>query len=271
MFRQFINPPNWFTSANIFCGFYAIILLIQGGGDPENLHRAAILVIFAAIFDMLDGRVARLTGMGSDFGTQLDSLADIVSFGLAPALLVWEWALEPLGPVGVGLGFLFVLCGAFRLARFNLLTQDDAPPRSESLGITITVAGTSLAVVVMAATDLNWAAPPGRVGFLVAAFAMLMVSNVPYRTFKSLRLSPITVGGAGLFITFCVVVGLRTNLSLTLLILAVVYVLSGPVEGLLRLGGRLRLAGPDLSDDEEADLGDLPDFSDLPDLTDRDA
>src|SRR5258708_25141661 len=111
--------PNLFTLSSIFCGFYAITLC-AGEASPSQLYQAALAIFFAMFFDGFDGRVARLTKTQSDFGIELDSLADVISFGAAPALLVYKWALLPLGFVGVFLAFVFVACGALRLARFNL-------------------------------------------------------------------------------------------------------------------------------------------------------
>ena len=100
MIRHFLNPPNWFTSAGIFCGLYSIVLS-TGVEGPPNYYHAAMMVLFASVFDMLDGRVARITGRGSDFGIQLDSLADVVSFGIAPAVLLHSWGIHSLGAWGL--------------------------------------------------------------------------------------------------------------------------------------------------------------------------
>ncbi|MEZ4237066.1 MAG: CDP-alcohol phosphatidyltransferase family protein [Myxococcota bacterium] len=125
MIRHFLNPPNWFTSASIFCSVYAMALVLATPQvDPATLSRACVLVIFGGIFDLLDGRVARMTNRFTEFGVQLDSIADVLGFGLAPALIAWVWALKDLGPVGVGVTFWYVLCAAFRLARFNVAAQE---------------------------------------------------------------------------------------------------------------------------------------------------
>ena len=109
--------PNLFTTGNLFCGFWAIISVFQ-----EKYFYAAIAILLAAVFDVLDGKVARLSGATSKFGVQYDSLADLVSFGVAPALLAFSWALRPYGRFGWLAAFLFVVCGALRLARFNVQT-----------------------------------------------------------------------------------------------------------------------------------------------------
>ena len=108
--------PNLFTTANMFSGFYAIIATFN-----EDYFIAAIAILIATIFDNLDGKVARLTKATSRFGVEYDSLADLISFGLAPGLLAFSWALNAYGRIGWVAAFLFVACGALRLARFNVL------------------------------------------------------------------------------------------------------------------------------------------------------
>ena len=107
--------PNLMTTANLFCGFFSIIHSIKG-----DFKYASIAIVVAAIFDMLDGRLARLTRATSKFGAEYDSLCDLVSFGLAPGLLLYLWALSPFGRLGWIACFLMVACGALRLARFNV-------------------------------------------------------------------------------------------------------------------------------------------------------
>src|SRR5947207_13416458 len=116
--------PNLITLSSIFCGFDAIRLAARGSDD--DIYRAAVLLIFAMIFDMLDGRVARMTKTQSAFGVQIDSLADIVSFGVAPSMLVYHWTLHRLGLTGLIVSFAFTACGAIRLARFNVLSMGEA-------------------------------------------------------------------------------------------------------------------------------------------------
>ena len=106
--------PNLFTSGALFCGFYSIIAGMQG-----DFYAGAVAILVAMVFDGLDGRVARLTGTNSAFGAQYDSLSDLVSFGLAPALLTFNWALQDLGKVGWVAAFIYTACAALRLARFN--------------------------------------------------------------------------------------------------------------------------------------------------------
>ncbi len=112
--------PSMFTVANMFCGWACIVYAMRG-----EYATAAPLVAFAMILDTLDGRVARMTGATSDFGVEFDSLADVISFGVAPAVLVFTWGLEPLGRVGWAVAFLYVTATAMRLARFNIQSGGD--------------------------------------------------------------------------------------------------------------------------------------------------
>src|SRR5215831_1422890 len=107
--------PSLFTLGNMFCGYVCIVYAMRA--DYES---AAPFIGFAIVLDMLDGRIARLTGSASAFGVEFDSLADVISFGLAPAMLVYAWGLAPLGRIGLAAGFLFVSAAAMRLARFNI-------------------------------------------------------------------------------------------------------------------------------------------------------
>jgi CDP-diacylglycerol--serine O-phosphatidyltransferase len=112
--------PSLFTLANLFCGWSAVVYAMRG-----ELETAAPFIGVAMVLDMLDGRIARMTGTASEFGLQLDSLADIVSFGMAPAVLAYAWGLAPLGRLGWAVGFLFVTAAALRLARFNIQKSSD--------------------------------------------------------------------------------------------------------------------------------------------------
>jgi CDP-diacylglycerol---serine O-phosphatidyltransferase len=190
--RHFLNPPNWFTSASIFCSVYAMALVLASPVvDPATLSRACVLVIFGGIFDLLDGRVARMTNRFTEFGVQLDSIADVLGFGLAPALIAWTWALKDLGPVGVAVTFWYVLCAAFRLARFNVDTKDgDWPLDGHTQGLTTTMAGGSLVTFVWVANDYlaGWIHVSAvELAAIIVFLGMLMISSLPFRNFKDLR------------------------------------------------------------------------------------
>src|SRR5574342_132788 len=151
-------------------------------------------IFLAIFFDAFDGRVARMTKTQSDFGVQLDSLADVISFGAAPALLVYKWALAPLGLAGIFVAFAFAACGALRLARFNVLAARGEKGSSRFfVGLPIPLAAGAIVALVIAhyrqfgsTTNATTHVP---VAFVVVLLSFLMVSTVRYRTFKDLHLS----------------------------------------------------------------------------------
>jgi CDP-diacylglycerol--serine O-phosphatidyltransferase len=145
--------PNLITLSSVFCGFDSLRISASAQGE-EDFYRAALLIVFAMLFDMLDGRVARMTKTQSAFGLQIDSLADVVSFGAAPALLVYEWTLHRVGTPGLVVSFLFVACGAVRLARFNVLSMGESgkptKPSKYIVGLPIPGAAGILVSIVVA-------------------------------------------------------------------------------------------------------------------------
>jgi CDP-diacylglycerol--serine O-phosphatidyltransferase len=231
--------PNLFTVSSILLGFYALVLC-AGDPSPAQLYQAALAIFFALFFDAFDGRVARMTKTQSDFGTQLDSLADVISFGAAPALLVYKWALAPLGLLGFFLSFAYVACGAIRLARFNVLAQrGDKGPSRFFVGLPIPLAAGAIVALVIAhyrtfrdATDAATRAP---IAVVVALLAFLMVSTVRYRTFKDVHISPKSLT---VFVFLCLVgvgVGIATRASFVLVVYVTAYVAMGLAESLLAL------------------------------------
>lgn len=255
--------PAMFTAGNLFLGFLAILKAIEGAmyahGGNYGYNRAwemAAIVIGVAVFlDGLDGRIARLTNTTSDFGRELDSLADVISFGIAPAVLAFVWGfyfVEPLAnaqahqylmQAGYFAIFLFVLCGASRLARFNISVDPvprnpGRPGRKYFVGLPIPAAAGMVAAVVYAAGSepLRWWPLVLAWIALNAILALLMISSWRYRSFKDFSLvsprSPSSV------VLFGVLLYLMWNFSkAVLLALAVVYVGSGIV---VRLGGLFR-------------------------------
>jgi CDP-diacylglycerol--serine O-phosphatidyltransferase len=180
--------PNLFTLSSIFCGFYAIILMSGVEATSTVIKQAATLIVFALLFDGLDGRVARLTKTQSDFGMELDSLADVVSFGVAPGILAYKYGLVHLGSLGVFLAFVFAACGAIRLARFNVLAHRNEGSAGYFLGLPIPLAAGVL-VSVMLANNGNPISAAGASSWaaLMLVISYLMVSNVRYRTFKKMK------------------------------------------------------------------------------------
>lgn len=231
--------PNLFTVSSILLGFYALVLC-AGDASPPQLYQAALAIFFAIFFDAFDGRVARMTKTQSDFGVQLDSLADVVSFGAAPALLVYKWALAPLGFLGFFVSFAFVACGALRLARFNVLAQRGDKGASRFFtGLPIPLAAGAIVSLVIAHyrtfRDATSAADRIPIAVVVALLAFLMVSTVRYRTFKDVHLSPKSLAVFGFLCVAGVAVGMVTRASFVLLVFAAAYVAMGLAEAVLEL------------------------------------
>jgi CDP-diacylglycerol--serine O-phosphatidyltransferase len=236
--------PSLFTIGNIFCGYYSIIATLRG-----NYDQAAIAIGFGYILDGLDGRIARLTGTSSNFGVQLDSLADVLTFGIAPSMLAFSWGLSSLGTAPIdnharSLGWLatfaFVMCGALRLARFNV--QSQRPPEAGAkryfVGLPIPAGAGLVASIVH-----FFKAPLSTVGesllwcVLVLLTAFLMISTIRYYSFKDLdlmRRRSVVLVGTGLLIGLVFYYSEQMLLSL-----AVVYAASGPVAKLLQVVRKL--------------------------------
>src|SRR5262249_29924075 len=175
--------PSLFTLGNMFCGYVCIVYAMRA--DYES---AAPFIGFAIVLDMLDGRIARLTGSASAFGVEFDSLADVISFGVAPAILAYAWGLAPLGRIGLAAGFLFVSAAAMRLARFNIQSGTGLDKRSFG-GMASPAAGGMLAATVYA---YPWGLYDYRAALPVLAMvlvpAALMVSTIRFRSFKTFDL-----------------------------------------------------------------------------------
>lgn len=223
--------PNLFTVSSIFCGFYAIITSMDSDG-VDRFYRAAVAILFAVVFDCADGRVARMTKTQSDFGIQLDSLADVISFGLAPALVVYEWALRGMGPVGVAICFLYAACGALRLARFNVMTNDQSESPIYFTGLPIPVAAASVVSLVM----VHYQVGGGNIGnqpimaVVMLLLSVLMVSNIHYRTFKKLSNRRLTVACVLCLALLVVVAAWQTSFSLMLVTLCAAFIALGLAE-----------------------------------------
>lgn len=176
--------PNLLTTAGLFAGFYSIIASFRA-----DFWTAAVAILIANVFDMLDGRVARLTHTTSRFGIEYDSLADLVAFGVAPAILVYRWALEPWATWGWLAASLYVTCGALRLARFNV--QYETAEKRHFVGLPIPAAAEVIATMVLLYHRLGGNGPTNK-HFLILlvtyALAALMVSSVKYFSFKETEL-----------------------------------------------------------------------------------
>lgn len=229
--------PNLMTTGNLFCGFFAVIQSIKG-----NFLFAAYAIVVAAVFDQLDGRLARLTRSTSKFGAEYDSLCDLVSFGMAPGVLLFLWALQPFGRLGWVACFLFVACGALRLARFNV--QAHVVEKNYFQGLPIPMAAGIVASSVLAFQDLELE-PNGNYGLLIMTvlLAFVMVSNFRFRSFKDLDLKerlPFRYLILGLGVL--VIVALRPEVMLFVLFMG--YAALGAVFGIFKLGKNIRKIKP---------------------------
>lgn len=228
--------PNLFTTANLFAGFYSIMCSISG-----DFTMAAATVFVAMVLDGLDGRVARITNTQSAFGAEYDSLSDMVAFGLAPAIMAYQWTLSELGNVGLTIAFIYVACAALRLARFN--TQIGVVDKRWFVGLASPAAAGVVAGVVWALSDNGVGAVDLAFvliilfAVLVAAVGMLMVSNVKYYSFKDFDFK-----GRVPFVAILVVVlafaVVFSDPPRILLLLFLVYALSGPVQYVLHMRSR---------------------------------
>ncbi len=220
--------PNFLTSLSLLSGFYAIIASMD-----RRFTYAAIAIFVSAIFDMLDGRVARMTNSSSRFGVEYDSLSDVIAFGVAPAVLAYTWALKSYGKFGWLAAFLFVACGALRLARFNI--QVDTVQKKHFLGLPIPAGATTIAGIVLFASWMGYGIGGLKtivMPIVIYCLALLMVSKFHYISFKDmgfLRARPFmsTVG---------VIVGLviiLTEYQISLFIATSAYAISGPIFTLI--------------------------------------
>lgn len=242
--------PNLITTMNLFMGFIAIIQAIKG----EFLF-AAYAIVAAAVFDQLDGRVARLTHSMSKFGAEYDSLCDLVSFGVAPGVMLYLWALQPFGRVGWLVSFLFAACGALRLARFNV--QATIIEKAYFQGLPIPMAAGIVASSVLAFTDLQ-IDPQGNFGILAMTvlLSIVMVSTFRYRSFKDIDLKhrlPFRYLVAG--VALVAIVAVRPEVMLFVVFMS--YAVLGAVFGILGWGKPPRTTtAVAVVTGESGDLGD---------------
>jgi CDP-diacylglycerol--serine O-phosphatidyltransferase len=215
--------PNIFTSLNLFCGFYSVISSIDG----MFIH-AAVSIIIAVVFDSLDGKIARATNTTSKFGIEYDSLADLISFGRAPALMIYLWALQPLGRMGWLAGFLFMACGALRLARFN--THAGTSGSDNFVGLPIPAGAAMNASIVLLFNKLNIDVNGYHVSILIMLYILsfLMVSSISYNSFKKPELFR-KMNFNVLVAVILILIFIASQPSIALFSLGLAYVISGPV------------------------------------------
>lgn len=221
--------PNLLTLGALFAGFYAIIAGMNG-----SFNAAGWAILIAAVLDGLDGRVARLTNTQSAFGAQFDSLADMVSFGVAPALIMFSWSLSSLGNAGWAASFIFISCAALRLARFNV--QLGTVDKRFFLGLQSPVAAGLVTFVVWVGykyqIEVTWVVSVGT-AVLTIFVGLLMISNYRYYSFKEIHFKG-TVPYVVFLMAVILLVVIAQNPHEVLLLMCLLYAASGPVVGLYK-------------------------------------
>lgn len=251
--------PNLFTVSSIFCGFYGVVTAASAVGPEAGalLYRACVAVIFAMVFDALDGRVARLTRTQSEFGVQMDSLADVISFGAAPALIAWHWGLSAFGTWGLLASFIYTASGAIRLARFNVMAATHQGPSTHFIGLPIPAAAGLLVAVIIArvrAGHLMLSGDELWAPLMMVGLGLLMISNIRFQTFKATRMTRRALAIILAVFAVATLAALRFGAAYAILGLLGAYLLLGLVEESLRL-----LRAPveeEIADPEEEELLD---------------
>lgn len=227
--------PNLFTAGSLFAGFYCMVSTVNG-----DYRTAALWILASSIFDGLDGKVARLTGTASKFGVEFDSLADVVSFGAAPGLLMYCWALKPFGRLGWLAGFLLLVCAALRLARFNV--QVETVESKRFVGLPTPASASMVSATVLFFYHMGWPASYNKLAILVLIYflALLMVSNVRYYSFKDpslIRRQPFAI----LVLAVLLLIVIAAEPVIMLFTIFICYILSGPIGFVVGYPRRRRL------------------------------
>ncbi len=278
--KTYFILPNLFTLASVFCGFYSIVLAARlhtegAASDQELLYKASLAIVLGLLFDGADGRIARLTRTQSDLGMQLDSLADVITFGVAPAMLVYRWGLSELGIWGLVVAFVFVACGALRLARFNVLSmreqaekarkaaagvQVSKTPGKYMMGLPIPIAANLLVALVLAnhAIGVIEVSNHAAIAGVVVVLSYLMISRVRFRSFKDLRPNKRTIAVIVALAAACVIAFVRFNGPLVLVSLLSLFVVLGLAEEVVfyrrRRREELKQKAADEPDDDEREV-----------------
>jgi CDP-diacylglycerol---serine O-phosphatidyltransferase len=213
--------PNLFTTGNLFCGFYSIICSLRG-----DFYLAAYFILVAGLFDLVDGRVARLVKSVSEFGKEYDSLADLVSFGVAPALMAYLCNLSFIPRVGWLVSFLFVACGALRLARFNVISELKDPRFFVGLPIPIAAATVATGYLFVKETGIDVRSNYIFV-VMVPILSFLMVSAVNYKSYKKAQETVKKVFFTNMIMFLLLLVVVAVHPDLVLFMLAVIYIVYG--------------------------------------------
>lgn len=220
--KGFFILPNLFTTAGLFAGFYAIMQAKLG-----NFEAACLAIYAAMMMDIIDGRLARLTNTMSDFGSEYDSLSDMVSFGVAPALVLYDFALAGLGRFGSLVAFVYLACAALRLARFNVATISD---KRFFTGVPSPGAAAMIATVIWVCVDYQIMPQDVEIGLalLMVLMALAMVSNIKYRSFKDVDFRD-QMPFIGLILLVIVISMIYMDPPLAFLMIGSIYMISGAV------------------------------------------
>ena len=222
--------PNLITTAALLSGFYSIIASMNG-----DYTQAVYAIFIAALFDGLDGRVARAIGAQSPFGEQFDSLSDLLAFGVAPAILMYSWSLHDLGRIGLAACFVYTACAAFRLARFNV--QIGVVDKRYFIGVASPLAAVMIISLVLVARDFPEVFNLQDVGIqavnaaVIVAVGLLMISNIKYYSFKTVDRKRVPF--AVLPIIVFILAAVTYNIPVGILVLSIIYALSGFVTTFL--------------------------------------
>lgn len=226
--------PNLFTSASLFGGFYAIIAANEG-----QYEAAAVCILISAVLDGMDGRVARFTHTSTSFGTEYDSLSDVIAFGVAPGVLAFQWAMKPFGRFGWLAAFLYVICGALRLARFNV--QKSTTDSGYFRGLPIPAAACLIASLVLFLEELGGMPEdvPLLIVMMIYVLSFLMVSTINYSSYKNVDVRNKKPFNA-LVSMILILVVIAYKPKIMIFPFMFFYVLSGPLWGIYRLSIRRR-------------------------------
>jgi CDP-diacylglycerol--serine O-phosphatidyltransferase len=237
--------PNVFTSCSLFGGFYAIIAAVQGRFDA-----AAIAILISSLFDGLDGKIARFTNTTSKFGAEYDSLSDLVAFGVAPGLLAFLWSLKPFGRFGWLAVFLYIICGALRLARFNI--QKNSLESWHFKGLPIPGAAIFIATFVLFMHSMGGLTRNHHMMLIIIMYLLsfLMVSTIDYFSFKGLGLFKRKPFNA-LVATILLLIVVAYKPSLMLFLFSTIYIVSGPAMMLYHLVRKSTKEAPSLENRDD--------------------
>lgn len=277
--KTYFILPNLFTLASVFCGLYSIVLAARvhtsgNESDEELLYKASLAIVVGLLFDGADGRIARFTKTQSDLGMQLDSLADVITFGVAPAILVYRWGLFELGTWGLFVAFVFTACGALRLARFNVLSMREQAKAASSgapkkpgkfmIGLPIPIAANLIVALVLTnhAIGVTEVSNHAAIAGFVLVLSYLMISRIRFRSFKDLRLTKRTIASIFAISTLALLAFVQINGPAMLMGLLSLFVVLGLIEEVLFYRRRKReeakeKAAGEPDDDEREVLEEL--------------